>query len=470
MEQLSHFYRQVMESINLQIDEHGNAMYMDHDGPMPFLVSDGRKKFAIIHPTRASLQRQDPTKQWAFHPLCESVVRGQSPMLKALRQGCMARLEVSIGMLMVQLLELAADTDKHSKISAKGLDLLRHIPKADVETVERMGKILNVLNGEDRKFINFYVKQGGEVRGQQAQRSTIVTFPFVKEFANVERRIYSVDLRKKDMETIPALFDWLFPGSQDINTYSAGSSSAVAPYFHSLMTAYVNVAKRINQVCEIFKKHLEPEVRIQLDFAEQLDNLIVFRDAMPPMNGNDGEVTHHSGSAAERVQQNVEKQTLAMPPAPTPVAAPAAVAAPAGQQPYYQTLQHAAALAPKQPDNYPAISAPSLGKSLNAASDVTGVRPGNDDNKAAEWDAVVQMRTNPVYAYNAGYAAIPIPMPWLKDQPQQPMHPAAMYQQQMLLQQQQMQLQMAQQAATGYPAGYPAGMQPGQTYGGHSGI
>ena len=318
MEQLSQFYRQVMESINLQIDEHGNAMYIGHDGPMPFLVSDGRKKFAIIHPTRESLRLQDPTKQWAFHPLCESVVRGQSPMLKALRQGCMARLEMSIGMLMVQLLELAADTEKHSKISAKGLDLLRHIPKADVETVERMGKILNVLNGEDRKFINFYVKQGGEVRGQQAQRSTIVTFPFAKEFTNAERRIYTVDLRKKDMETIPALFDWLFPGSQDINTYSAGSSSAVAPYFHSLMTAYVSVAKRINQVYDIFKKHLEPEVHIQLDFADQLDNLIVFRDAMPPMNGNDGEVTHHSGSAAERVQQNVEKQTLAMPAAPAP--------------------------------------------------------------------------------------------------------------------------------------------------------
>lgn len=419
MKQLTDLYQAILISLGLQINEQGVVELMEGDTPRPVTVS-GRK---LILPTTEVLRSYNPEYHIAFHPLSESVVRGQSPVIKKLRQIAMFRVQASLQLLLEELMKVAADPSKHSKLPPAAVEMLRAVPDADAKTAEVIEDVLGKVNGEEYKLVNFYLRQGGMVGGQVVQRATIVTFPFMKEFENAEHQMFGVKMRKKDRVAIQALFNWVLPNAHDTDTYSFGSNSATAPYFHALIHAYIKMAERINEVAKHFKKLLPPEIHIPLEFAKDVHDLTPYRDLLPALSGNDGDVTNEPAKA-----------TIQPPPAPAPTLAPAAppmVAAP----PTMPTFIAPGVPAPTPvAEQYGGIKP--LGASGTAAAEAAKkgtVKVNPDFNpEVAEWDRIHAIRTMPQLAF-MGQMGMPMmptmpvmqpQFPWLNNgQPQQPTMP-----------------------------------------------
>lgn len=87
-----------------------------------------------------------------------------------------------------------------------------------------------------------------------------------------------------------ALMEYLFPGFEDPDTYSAPSNSPVAPSFHALLKCFAKVAAQLNKIVDIHARHLTnpDQLRIDIDWREAVESLEQYRDMLPVLPGNDG--------------------------------------------------------------------------------------------------------------------------------------------------------------------------------------
>ena len=437
MKQLTELYTAIITSLGLPISDTGNIMMEALDGPSPLLIG-GRK---VIVPTTETLRAFNADHQMIFHPMSESVVRSQSPMIKKLRMLTMYRLQGAICVLLPELMAIAADSSLHAKLPPAAAEMLRAVPDVDAKTVQTMEDIAGAANGDDKKIISFYLRQGGVINGMTCQRATIVTFPFLKEFDRTDGLIFGVPTRKKDRVAIKALFMMMFPNCEDTDTYSFGSNSSTAPYFHALINAYVKIGKRINEVAKPYRKVLKnDDATVDLDFASDVVDLTKYRDLLPAMSGNDGEIADTGSTAGSRAQ--IHQQPMAPPPPPMPT-----------QQPQYQQPQPTtygvlpipAATMVNAGDQYSNIKPlGATGEAAKVAISATHPARADFNPEVAEWERAVAAANAPPLPFgfnpNApamvpmvpmGYPQPVMAMPWLpaSAQPQQLQYPQQQYQQ-----------------------------------------
>lgn len=287
---LVQWYKAILESVGLQIDENGNTSMMLGEQAFPCTVNEKRLVLPLPELLRSGAGWD---QRVAFHPLSENVVRaGESPVLKKFRALANHRLTEVISTLMTELMEIAADPSRHAQLTPRQSEFLSHVKDADAKTLKGLIKVLeSVSTTGPRRIVSTYLKKGGKLRGQSYSRVAVVSFPIVEEIDLEAKTIFNVTLdRKKDVQTIVALFNYIIPNAHDLEEYSYGSNSRVAPYFHALCHAYINVAKRLNTVTRRFRKHLDnPDgMLINLDWEDQLDEMDKFRDLIPSQPGNNG--------------------------------------------------------------------------------------------------------------------------------------------------------------------------------------
>lgn len=417
---LSTLYEEILDSAGYHTDSEGLVCYTSAEEKTLPAIVDKKKLFV---PTTTALRKftlPELNGQYiGFHPISESLLRNQSPIIKWLRIVLTMRLQAVMGELLINLAQIAADTNRHKNLSPRATEFLSHVPDIDVKTVENLESIIYKVDGEKNKLINIYLKNGGQFNGQTVHRSAIVSFPFIKEFENDEPVIFGVKLRKKDRVAIEKLFNWVIPKADDINVYSYGSTSSTAPYFHALINAYVRVATRLNDVIKIFKKHVDSdELHTEISWSVDTVDLTPYREALPPLIGNDGDLTDDS-KAANAMQQ----------------AMPAAPAQPQVQQPQ-QTFQPFVQVNPFLPEKSTAGSNAysglatlgAEGKQAEQAIQASGTKA---DTSTMDWERTVMarsmgyMQTPPAGmplgmgqpAMMGGVAAAAPRYPWLANQP-----------------------------------------------------
>lgn len=283
-------YTKILESLGLEVDDQGLVSMVVGDQKSPCSVSG--KRLAV--PTRERLRSGDWEGLIAFHPLSENVARGVSPVLKKLTALVRYRLNEVIAILMTELMEIAADRDYHPKIKPTQGEILELLSEVDAKTVKGLETLLDAISTDsNQSLISVYLKRGGTWRAEKYSRLAVTSFPILEEFESDAPTIFGKKLsRKKDKKAIAALFHWLLPGADNYETYSYGSNSMVAPYFHSLCMAYAQVAVQLNKISKKYRKHLDnpDHVIIGLDWLEHMDELSVYRDLIPVLEGNDGTV------------------------------------------------------------------------------------------------------------------------------------------------------------------------------------
>lgn len=296
--QLVALYKQILESIGLQVEDN-DYVSMDLGGEKtPCNVTIGEESKRLVLPTQAILKEGNWTARVAFHPLCENVNLQESPVLKKLRTLINLRLNAVASVVLMELMTIAVNTDYHSKLSATASKYLSHVPDVDEKTLTALTKVLQKISTDGpHRLVNVYLRRGGQWKGNDVSRLAAVNFPILDAFDDDQLEIFGVKMRKKDKVAIGNLFNYVFPKAAEAGHYSYGSNSMIAPYFHALVRAYAKVAKQLNDVLTRYRKHIEAadELIANLDWVEMTDDLSVYRDLIPRLNGNDG--TRQDGEA-----------------------------------------------------------------------------------------------------------------------------------------------------------------------------
>jgi hypothetical protein len=284
------------------------GMSADSDGFISIqLAGADRKAFLVkgkrlVLPTDTQLRNPDFTNRVVFHPLSESILRGESEVVTAFREALVTRLNFIIGYVAINLLDLAVSTASHSKLGPDQADFLMKIKDSDEKTLLALQKITeSMMVGDSSKaFVHLRVQKNGTVGGTKHRRVGIVYFPFYEEIKKVPapkepNEIYGVKLRKNDRETFKALMEYMVSKIEKDNVWMFPSDSEIAPTMDALMKSVIAVGDSVNTVVDTFQDYIEGSTDLYFngDFEESFKDLnkLHTQIRMIPMQpGNEGRI------------------------------------------------------------------------------------------------------------------------------------------------------------------------------------
>lgn len=285
---LLELYKAIVKSLNFTVSQEGHLTYVFEGEEYPALI-DGKR---LTLPTPEILRNGNWDNLVAFHPLSENPLRGESPVLKKLKDVINHRLSAVISDLLFQLADLGNDTSRHRSLNPKAAGVLSTMSNIDDKFVDNLRKILSKqANQGPNRLISLYLKRGGTYKGQKYARVAVVAFPILEQIAEESDTIFGVPVRKKDRQILDAMFKYILPDADVIETYNAPSRSMTTPYLDALLHAFANVATALNSVIHQQRKQLsnEDELRTDLSWLEHVKDLSVYEGLIPALPGNEGE-------------------------------------------------------------------------------------------------------------------------------------------------------------------------------------
>lgn len=322
------FYYKILESLDLPADSQMMVSYRMPDGTLtPFTVDNRR----LVIPERQILQTLSRETQIAFHPLCESIILGDSPVITKLRQMINMKVNAMLSLLVIDLAAIASSPSQHP---SEYLPLLEMVPEITVKTLDVISKIIDQTSVTgDNSLIKIYLKRKakGPTDGVDYRRAGIVTYPLLDELRGTSDTVYGVKVSKKDRRTIIGLLEYILgPG---ITSEFYGSNSLIAPNFEALLLAFYHTASRISNVALIFRNHIENIMAIcpKLDWFEMMGDMSQYRGAIPALDGNEGMWVDGTNPPPAPIQGAALPGQPAPAPLPPPPVAGTAAATNAGR-------------------------------------------------------------------------------------------------------------------------------------------
>lgn len=316
-------YQSLLESIGFEVATNGTVSTKTIEGSLPTTINGLR----LILPIPELLRDPDWTTTIAFHPLSEQINAGESLVQRTLCLWITARLTTTLRVLAEEIALLAADTDRHRTLTIRQSKILKEIPTLNEKTIKKLLKIFDraTLDGEYR-LINLYQARGKDLNGTLFPRVTFIEFPILarlKAVANAETDeldVFGVSgLTKNDITSLIGLFNIVIGND---TSYSFGSNHSNAPFFHSLLGAYKNLASQFNGLLALLGDIIEDgnELKIGGEWAiELIDNLSAYIGKIPPLEHNRGDrkappASQRHSLMSQVAQTNVRTNALPIQP------------------------------------------------------------------------------------------------------------------------------------------------------------
>jgi len=438
-ERIEKAYTSLLKFAGMGVNEEGEivADLFNSNGPTPNILIGDQK---LVFPCQKQFSDPDQEKIY-FHPLCESVLRGgESEVLQKLRNAILTRLNLVTGQITTSLLVIAGSQDLQRRLSPDQNSLLKVVRDANEKTGQNFqAQMLSYLKKKvPSPFVGIYLKKQGTWIGKSYSRVAIITFPFYKELTDPEKKSRHL---VGDHAAYKAVFEYIFPGLDEPDTYNYGTRSHVAPFLDVLTKAAAVLATRLNEIASLFKDFIPEweDFLFDMDWLETFQSLQALSSEIQEM----GDLRGNIGAVPVSEQRHPSQEI------PQSSNTPAKVVAPEPRQP-----------APVQPPPEQKKEPTPASSGKASMSDVLAVTP----QLAANGGLLAQQLTNEYVEnyvrqygqYPPGYVPVqydaqgrPVPMmpPQQPVYPQQPMYP------------QQMPGQPPMQPM--YPQGYPQQM-PGQ--------
>lgn len=303
-------YKQILDVAGMTADDEGRiSVQLVKSSKVPVLVGSKR----LVLPTPEHLRNPDPDHRVVFHPLTESVLRGESEVMRAYREAVSKRLNFIFPYIALHLLQLATSPAQHQNLTPDQTVFMDHLKNVDEGTVDRMKDIVRemVLGDASRSFVHFFLRRNGEVAGEKFLRVGVVSFPFYEELKKIPKpkepnEIYGVKLRKVDREALISLVEYMVPNITVPEAYNRGTNSSVAPSLVALMQTVVAIGDPINGMLEIFGELIgDQEVLfINGEWEEAFKDLPGLQRAVlliPSQPGNEGSVNTAQANAVPQV-------------------------------------------------------------------------------------------------------------------------------------------------------------------------
>lgn len=292
-------YKSVLSAAGLVATEEG-LISMDFDGILtPCTVGKSPAKRLVL-PIPEILNNPNWNATIAFHPMSESLLRGESEVLRKLKALLMVRVLATTSDLAIQLMAIAVNVAAQKKLSPTQHEYLSAVGDVSENTFKDLTKITGSLTIEKGdQLINMYLKRAGQWKGKGYSRVAVTTFPLMEELSTPGKEVFGHNLASlKNKKAIKALFDYILPETEDVDRYSYGTNSDIAPYFTAMMSSFTKVAKQLNSITYKFRKHLDDadKLMIDIEYDKELNDLGKYRDIIPTLTGNEGVLLDKSGA------------------------------------------------------------------------------------------------------------------------------------------------------------------------------
>lgn len=284
-------YQHILHYCHYEVDKQGRiCRYGDEDKLIPIEV-EGKQ---IFLPTVDNMQRFDGDTMMIFHPIVEHLNRGESDILRRIRNAINLRVNSVTIAIGTGLLQLVANKAEHKALSPEQREILLCISDADKNTSSNFLNFIAKHYGEryTTMFSNIYLRRGGTYKGEKHSCVGVVTFPFY-EFLRSDDVAKDI-ARKADRKAFEDVVKFIFPESDsEAEAYNDYSDSLDAPKLIALLKTALNLTSRLDYLLDLFGDYIEDaETSIFGDsWLEQLEDLDPLRSEIrmiPSQRGNDG--------------------------------------------------------------------------------------------------------------------------------------------------------------------------------------
>lgn len=308
------FYRQLLQSLGCSISPEGLVSTTINGSAEPMIVTKANNKRLTL-PTPFYLDNPNEEALVQFHPMSEGYDKGESEVLTSLKRLIASHLMFRICDVMALVAKIAADHElqKNLKPSATR-EFSKYLKDFDKKSYKLVMDILGKINPSDRDHkgralstICITLLRRQEIFGKPYQRVAVVSFPLMEAILVAKEEMIETGTskifgitpgRKNQYDILANLFNFIFPDAETIGSWSMGSNSLAAPYFHALLTTYVKIAERLNEVVNMVSKNASkeyPELLYNLTWKDQLnDDFSQFVGRLPPAQHNKGKMAGKS--------------------------------------------------------------------------------------------------------------------------------------------------------------------------------
>lgn len=291
------FYKDILASGGLSVVDGVVLQPLPDEGDVPVTVS----KKTLVLPDDKWLGETDISKIQFFHPMVENVIRKESLVFKFLRRLVVISMSQAITETLQDLLHVVVTKEGHKTLDPiTQLPVTRCAPEADKELVDKFGKLVDKIDPlGDNSILSAVVLRGKSLKGKDYVRVAKIDFPLLKALDEADSAtVYGVKFRKKDIKAIRALLCYILPElDNDVEYYSTGTRSGVAPSLHALLGSFAKLIEAINKTRRTFGWK-----EISLNWTDELNDFTSFKGLIPKLPGNDGEAVEGEEEPVERVE------------------------------------------------------------------------------------------------------------------------------------------------------------------------
>lgn len=295
---LAKVYKDLLATGWMTVDDRGyvnSIRAINDDGTFSTVPTEiGGKRMAL--PTEEVLSGKAGVGVFEiFHPLCELVTKGESPILAKLRHTYSVRINMTIERLFIELLTLAASRELHEKLNPDQAQILSLLKKVNMDNVLTWTKVIGALMKTtpiESQVVGLYIKKGARINNKDYLHGTIVYFDLFQSITNMienwakldekGRQLKGVSVTLDDLKAWAGLFKFILPNIDKEHGYSRGSDSDVAPRLAALCASTVELVSDIAAVLDSYRNMLSHETvkicTIEADWEAAFMDLGALRD------------------------------------------------------------------------------------------------------------------------------------------------------------------------------------------------
>lgn len=307
MNKLNTFYKKIITSLGLHVDDDG-YVYVG-EGRNKQLMNIKGKMLAL--PTKANIDSMlvlndkgvaEVVKE-LYNPLRESAIKSQNESLTITKDF----IEIKLGFTFYAIGELLLQIIRASNLQKNaGPDILTFLNKVgnvktkaikelvDDASIDKWAKLYQKYSNNNT-YLTIYVTKNSKTHdGTKYNRVAALDSKLYGDLleVNEDKTLEGEKLRTKDIAIYKAIFELLLEGIEsNDNTIKIGSNDVECPGFVALMTLYVTLANRLNNINNQVKfinsdQSIKLEIPLEDITIEQLNNLAEFKSELEMIPNN----------------------------------------------------------------------------------------------------------------------------------------------------------------------------------------
>lgn len=290
LKDLTEAYKLLLASVNV-VTQSDDLLVQDIDDMKTQVMVDGRP---LALPTDNIVNNYSDSIV-VFHPICENLLLGESPVLQEFRMLIMEFLNDYALNLVDSILSIAVDEQLVSELKPTQVEFMRCTAGADATSLSNWRSVMRRAGtrGSANRLLTIFLKRGAMYNGNKHKRVANVNFNILDKIEDGGSTLFGAKVRKNDLKVYNRILTKIFDKVEEEDGYSAYSDSLTAPYFESLVKAYHNVLEDLNSVSWNLRKPIEQstarKLHVNTDFMDALSDIRKYRDVLPTMPLNDGD-------------------------------------------------------------------------------------------------------------------------------------------------------------------------------------